>query len=139
MIFQTYSKEGERVVNSRKWLGVGHAISERFSNVHEFYQLRKTHFVWLPVDGEYPIDIPPIPIYSEWIPFSCQLPKYWTAIEIQEPSGEITKGWYMGGKGKEKHKKFDYFLPKETDEYITWWHLDDVELNKYVGYWRYVS
>ncbi len=60
------SKEGEKVIKSRKWL-----IPEKnskFKIYRNSYQWKihtrsyyLTHYHWLPVDGEYPIDIPPIP------------------------------------------------------------------------------
>ncbi len=70
-IYNIFSEEGEKVINSREWLK-----SKKEPFVNDFKEwddsidkkvwynetsYRKSYYYWLPINGEYPTTLPPIP------------------------------------------------------------------------------
>ncbi len=80
-IFAVYSDEGKKAIATKQWLALdGHTKITDFSKTEDKYIdspnymgtcFLKSHHCWMPVEGEYPDNIPPIPQTKnmlEWRP-----------------------------------------------------------------------
>ncbi len=62
-----FSKEGEKIIKSRKWLSTNNNDIKRDyknyrkQNSYGLVAYHKDYHYWMPVNGEYPINIPPFP------------------------------------------------------------------------------
>lgn len=133
------SVEGKEVIKSRRWLNLeGDRKFEIYTrNNNSIIHTRSyylTNYYWLPVKGEYPIDIPPFPkCVDSWIPFNIYMPKHNDNIEIKDQTGITAIGWYQESK---IDKDYCWFMPNE--QYKEWLKINLVSINKPFWSWRYV-
>lgn len=97
MIAYVYSDEGEEVLKSRSWLKS--KVKREYSYHKPLYlnntsaRYRKKDLAWLPVNGEYPTEIPLLSKVKKWIAFKDEMPIFTIDIEVKDGFGREEKAF----------------------------------------------
>ncbi len=146
-VYHTYATKWTKLVESRKWLkskGLTWLKQHKKDNTksqsfcHTLY--RKTYYFWMPVDGEYPETLPPIPeAKHQWTLFSERTPTHDDYIEIQDQAGDTAKGWFAYTTNLITKEKSQVFVPDQRKMYLKEGPCYYKEINIPHWSWRYVS
>lgn len=135
MINYVYSDEGEEAFRSRTWLETTvkkeYSYHKEIRCNHTYALYPRKEMVWLPVNGKYPINIPPLPkCVAPWMSFSWITPGQDNLIKVKKETGEIKKGRFVEVINYKTNEK-SRVLVHDPDPFYT-------EIKKH-WHWRHVS
>ncbi len=135
------SKEGKKTIQSREWLSsdknpvIQYYLNPAWKKDITSYCL--TNHFWLLVNGEYPVELPPIPRAEfQWTSFLQKMPSKRDHIMVKHPEGYVSSGWINNDPTDFSHYCLAYYVVngevgKMTDSYA----MNRININQCS--WRY--